>query len=90
MWDVQDLVVKNEDSNAELDFLFLGGEPIREPIAAQGAMVMNTNADVNLAYSEYQKGQFGVPWDHAIDDNEWLEHVAKYRHLMSGPEDVWP
>jgi redox-sensitive bicupin YhaK (pirin superfamily) len=58
------------------DFIFLAGEPINEPCAAEGSMVMNTADEINTAYADYQMGLFGKPWDHKLTDEEWRKHVA--------------
>jgi redox-sensitive bicupin YhaK (pirin superfamily) len=41
-----------------LRFLLISGEPIGEPIAWRGPIVMNTERELNQAFSEYQKGTF--------------------------------
>ena len=39
--------------------LFLGGEPIREPIAGYGPFVMNTEQEIREAIADYQAGRMG-------------------------------
>ena len=42
-----------------LEILFLGGEPIGEPIAWSGPFVMNTEAEVRQAFADYRGGRLG-------------------------------
>ena len=39
--------------------LILSGDPIHEPIASYGPFVMNTEAEIKLAYEDYNNGKFG-------------------------------
>ena len=35
------------------------GQPLREPVAMGGPFVMNSRAEIEMAYRDYQAGTFG-------------------------------
>ena len=39
-------------------FLLVSGEPIREPVAWYGPIVMNTQEEIRTAFEEYRDGTF--------------------------------
>jgi redox-sensitive bicupin YhaK (pirin superfamily) len=41
-----------------LRFLFVAGEPLGEPVAWYGPIVMNTDEEIQLAFQEYENGTF--------------------------------
>ncbi|MBI5817253.1 MAG: hypothetical protein HZB09_02390 [Candidatus Yonathbacteria bacterium] len=44
--------------NSDSQFLLIVGEPIGEPVAWYGPIVMNTEDEIKLALEEYQNGTF--------------------------------
>jgi quercetin 2,3-dioxygenase len=45
---------------SDTKLLFLSGDPINEPVAAKGNIVMNTNEEIEQAERDYAEGKFGV------------------------------
>ena len=58
------VIYKNGDSvqittdKTQVRFLLVSGKPIKEPIAWMGPIVMNTQAELQTAFSEYRNGTF--------------------------------
>jgi redox-sensitive bicupin YhaK (pirin superfamily) len=47
-----------EGAQQPLRFLLLAGAPLREPVVRHGPFVMNTRAQIQTAFQEYQNGTF--------------------------------
>lgn len=57
----QDIVLQN--GNEESRILLLQGKPIGEPVVQHGPFVMNTKQEINQAFEDYHRTQFGGwPW----------------------------
>lgn len=72
------------NASTSSEFLLLQGKPISEPVAQHGPFVMNTQAEIQQAFMDYERTQFGGwPWER--DDMVFPREKGRFA-LLYGKE----
>ncbi len=76
-----------ENGGKDTHLLLLQGKPINEPVVQHGPFVMNTAAEIQQAFTDYRKTQFGGwPWDRY--DNVHPRESGRFAKYADGKEEI--
>ena len=82
-----DQEIKIENGSDEAHFLLLQGRPIAEPVVQYGPFVMNLQSEIQQAYLDYQKTQFGGwPWNR--NDPVHPRTKGRFAKYANGEEEI--
>lgn len=82
-----DILVKNGNEPTEL--LLLEGEPINEPVVAQGPFVLNTVGELRQAFMDYQQTEFGG-WQWETSDPVNEPDSKRFAYYNNGERIEYP
>ncbi len=81
----QSVTIKNGDTDAYC--LLLQGRPIHESVVQYGPFVMNSETEIQQAYADYRKTQFGGwPWERY--DNVHPQAKGRFAKYADGTEEI--
>jgi len=82
-----DQPVMLENGNEDSYLLLLQAKPINEPVVQHGPFVMNTAEEIQKAFSDYRKTQFGGwPWERY--DNVHDREKGRFAKYADGSEEI--
>jgi quercetin 2,3-dioxygenase len=76
-----------QNGEGEAFFLFLQGKPIGEPIAQYGPFVMNTTKEIQEAFYDFQKTQFGG-WHFSSHEPVHPRSKSRFARHADGREEI--
>jgi len=81
----EELLIVNGDSFSY--FLMLQGKPINEPVVQYGPFVMNSEAEIQQAFTDFRRTEFGGwPWLH--HDHVHPRARGRFAKYVDGTEDI--
>jgi redox-sensitive bicupin YhaK (pirin superfamily) len=82
-----DLPVILENGAEDAYLLLLQGKPINEPIVQHGPFVMNSIEEIQQAFADYRKTQFGGwPWQQY--DHVHPRSRGRFAHYSDGRDEI--
>jgi redox-sensitive bicupin YhaK (pirin superfamily) len=81
----QPVIIDNGNEDAYL--LLLQGKPINEPVVQHGPFVMNTAAEIQEAFNDYRRTEFGG-WPWSRHDNVHSREMGRFAKYSDGREET--
>jgi len=82
-----DQAITIDTGNVDSYLLLLEAEPINEPVAQYGPFVMNTQQEIQDAFADYRRTQFGGwPYEQEILVSD--RNSRRYAHYADGTEEI--
>jgi len=81
----QPVIIDNGNEDAYL--LLLQGKPINEPVVQHGPFVMNTASEIQQAFNDYSRTQFGG-WPWSRYDNVHSRETGRFAKYSDGREEI--
>jgi len=82
-----DQSVTIENGNTEAFCLLLQGRPINEPVVQHGPFVMNNAMEIQQAYADYRKTQYGG-WPWTSFDKVHPREMGRFAKYSDGQEEI--